>query len=107
LLLFCLPLSLPFFCRVLLLLVPLVLAGERWSTDHYLTSWPRRLFPTQFSELLHPFFNSLLDLDPDARLAAVAAHFDNLVEAVAGPSGRGGTGQLQRCEVRSAQTWMS
>jgi hypothetical protein len=60
----------------------LLAAGERWSADHYLTSWPRQLFPPHFSDVLHPFFNSLLEMDPDARLAAVAAHYEELMTAV-------------------------
>jgi hypothetical protein len=65
-----------------LTLVGLPLAGERWTADHYLTSWPRQLFPPHFSDTLHPFFNSLLEMDPDARLAAVAAHYEELMAAV-------------------------
>lgn len=89
-----------FYTRLLLLLlVVLLLPGERWSADHYLTSWPRQLFPTHFSELLHPFFNSLLDADTDARLAAVAAHFDHLVEALTSPTGHDVAAHRQRGEV--------
>jgi ligand-binding SRPBCC domain-containing protein len=39
----------------ILILVRLLPAGERWSADHYLTSWPRQLFPAHFSDVLHPF----------------------------------------------------
>lgn len=56
--------------------------GDRWTADHYLTSWPRQLFPIHFSDVLHPFFGSLLPLDPDARLAAVAANYGQLTAAV-------------------------
>lgn len=62
------------------------LPGDRWSADHYLTSWPRQLFPHHFSDVLHPFFGSLLGLDPDARLAAVAARYSQLAAAVQGTS---------------------
>jgi hypothetical protein len=75
------------------------LSGDRWSADHYLTSWPRQLFPQHFADVLHPFFSSLLPLDADARLAAVAGRFKQLAAAVAGAeeaspgSGSGGQGQ--------------
>jgi hypothetical protein len=60
-------------------------AGQRWAADHYLTSWPRPLFPPYFNEVLHPFLGSLLHLDPDARVAAIAAGFDHL-QAMLGAS---------------------
>eukprot|EP00879_Flechtneria_rotunda_P006900 GHRR01007246.1.p1 GENE.GHRR01007246.1~~GHRR01007246.1.p1 ORF type:complete len:991 (+),score=385.20 GHRR01007246.1:2403-5375(+) len=68
--------------------------GGRWSADHYLTSWPRQLFPSHFSEALHPFFNSLLWLEPDARLAAVAAHHDELAAAVCQTRSNAGMAQV-------------
>jgi hypothetical protein len=72
-------------------------AGERWSADHYLTSWPRQLFPQHFSEVLHPFFNALLDMDPDARLAAAAAHYEEIMAAICS-SDSGSTAQQVRLE---------
>lgn len=30
------------------------------GADHYLTSWPRQLFPPAFSEVLHPFFSAVM-----------------------------------------------
>lgn len=75
--------------------------GDRWSADHYLTSWPRQLFPPYFSDVLHPFFSKLLPLDPDARLAAVARHFKQLTAAVQGKEGGGSTGgHTQQIAVR-------
>lgn len=76
-------------------------SGDRWSADHYLTSWPRQLFPQHFADVLHPFFSSLLPLDADARLAAVAGRFKQLAAAVAGaeeasPGGSGSGGQGQQ-----------
>lgn len=64
--------------------------GERWSADHYLSSWPRQMFPSHFSDVLHPFFNSLLALESDARLAAVAKHYQELAAAI--DSSRSSTG---------------
>lgn len=83
--------------------------GDRWSADHYLTSWPRQLFPPHFSDVLHPFFASLLHIDPDARLAATAGHFKQLTDALQGPAaaaaskgcdGSSGTGHAQQAAVR-------
>lgn len=73
-----------------------VCAGDRWSADHYLTSWPRKLFPAHFSDVLHPFFSSLLPLDPDARLAAVAANYQQLAAAVQASSGSSASQQQQQ-----------
>lgn len=81
-------------------------AGERWSVDHYLTSWPRQLFPYHFSEVLHPFFNTLLDLDPDARLAAVATHYQELAAAITGDGSGGGTVIGAGAQVRLA-AWLT
>lgn len=44
------------------------------------------MFPPYFNEVLHPFLGSLLHLDPDARVAAIAAGFDHL-QAMLGPAG--------------------
>lgn len=44
------------------------------------------MFPPYFNEVLHPFLGSLLHLDPDARVAAIAAGFDHL-QAMLGPPG--------------------
>lgn len=40
------------------------------------------MFPSHFSDVLHPFFNSLLGLESDARLAAVAKHYEELAAAI-------------------------
>lgn len=66
--------------------------GDRWSADHYLTSWPRQLFSAHFSDVLHPFFARLLPLDSDARLAAVAGNFAQLAAAVQGTAAAAGGG---------------
>lgn len=90
--------------------------GDRWSADHYLTSWPRQLFPPHFSDVLHPFFASLLHMDPDTRLAATAGQFKQLTDALQGQaaaaaagkgrgssSGTGGPAQQAAVRVRVSE----
>jgi hypothetical protein len=57
--------------------------------------------------VLHPFFSNLLPLDPDARLAAVATHFNQLTAAVQANACGGSTGgqpQPTAVRVRSIAT---
>jgi hypothetical protein len=56
------------------------LTGDRWTAAQYLSQWPRKLFPSFFGEVLHPFIAQLLPLDPDARVKTVADHFDQLLQ---------------------------
>lgn len=58
--------------------------------------------------MLHPFFNTLLDLDPDARLAAVAAHYEELVAAITqGGGGSEEVGMHQSEAKRNKDCWHS
>lgn len=51
----------------------------------YLQSWTPSLFPSYFGSLLHPFFCSLLPLDPDSRIEATHKAFPVLLETMLGP----------------------
>jgi hypothetical protein len=53
-------------------------AAARWPAARYLSDWPQPLWPAAFATALHPFFESLLPLDADARVAATAAAYDTL-----------------------------
>ncbi len=70
----------------------LPLPGDRWSAQQYLKHWLGLIFPLYFEQLLHPFFNSILALDADARVAVVQNAFPTLKAGiVAGQVGRLGS----------------
>lgn len=59
-------------------------AGARLSAAEYLRTWGPSLFPFYFGSLLHPFFCSLLPMDPDSRIRAIQKDFHVLVETIMG-----------------------
>ncbi|KAK9817197.1 hypothetical protein WJX72_010933 [[Myrmecia] bisecta] len=49
---------------------------DRLLAADYLQQWGPKLFPPSFEAFLHPFYQSLLPLDADARIAAVSSGGD-------------------------------
>jgi hypothetical protein len=71
--------------------------GARFTAREYLYRWPAPLFPSYFEDSLHPFFNNVLRLNTDARVAALHSCFEQLRERVMRPENgkrwaRGGKG---------------
>ena len=60
-------------------------ADSRLEAKDYLQDWGASLFPSWFEGALHPFFRSLLYLDPDARVSAVQVC--SIPSGVEGPAG--------------------
>lgn len=61
-------------------------AGERLSAAEYLQLWGPELFPDYFASTLHPFFDSLMQLHPDERVAVTEAAFPLLRAVCSIPS---------------------
>ena len=79
-------------------------AGDRLSAAEYLQGWGGSLFPFYFDSLLHPFFCSLLPLDPDARIGALQKDFPVLVETILGPEA---AAHLQRPATQTSSEALS
>ena len=58
----------------------------RLSATEYLQEWGAKLFPSYFDSLLHPFFCSVLPMDPDRRILAIEKEFPLLVKTILGPA---------------------
>ena len=84
---------------LLLVSAQMPFAGERLSAAEYLQSWGGSLFPFYFDSLLHPFFCSLLPMDPDCRIGALQRDFPLLVETILGPEA---AAHLQRPAAQSS-----
>ena len=61
-------------------------ADARLSASSYLQDWGPKLFPSYFDSLLHPFFCSVLPMDPDHRILAIEKEFPLLVKTILGPA---------------------
>ena len=61
-------------------------ADARLSATGYLQEWGPKLFPSYFDSLLHPFFCSVLPMDPDRRILAIEKEFPLLVKTILGPT---------------------
>lgn len=55
---------------------------ERWTAHRYLTDWGPQLFPAYLTNLLHPFFASILDADVDMRVSMLEAAFPRIVAGI-------------------------
>ena len=60
-------------------------ADARLSAADYLKGWGAKLFPYYFETLLHPFFCSVVPMDPDCRINAIEKEFPLLVRTILGP----------------------
>jgi len=70
--------SLPDALRDLILHMIQLDPRRRLGAAEYLDRWGPRLFPPYFAVRLHAVFDSMLDLNPDERVAALEANFDSL-----------------------------
>lgn len=52
--------------------------GERLAASEYLQLWGPELFPEYFTTSLHPFFDAVMLMGPDERVAAAEAAFPDL-----------------------------
>ena len=57
---------------------------RRLGAAEYLQRWGPRLFPDYFAARLHPFFFSMLELNPDERVMALEAEFEGLRKTLTG-----------------------
>jgi len=76
--------SLPDALRDLILHMIQLDPRRRLGAAEYLDRWGPRLFPRYFAARLHAVFDSMLDLNPDERVAALEADFDSLRQELTG-----------------------
>lgn len=74
--------------------------ADRWSASEYLTKWGGSWCPTYFSTLLHPFFNSIVQMDADARVAAIKQSYEQMKQQISEGNEQSG---CAACEVSSPQ----
>ena len=76
--------SLPPALRELVLHMIQLDPRRRLGAAEYLQRWGPRLFPAYFASRLHPFFDSMLDLNSDERVMALDADFEGIRQALTG-----------------------
>lgn len=64
-------------------------AEQRLSAEQYLADFGPRLFPPYFTDVLHPFFASILHTDVDTRVRMLRAAFPQIQSSIAACSSHG------------------